>query len=456
MIEKKSPDAPEIKNTADGDLELARRAPSSVSAYFVLFTLYFAMTPYYQDHPTLVVIVEAIVIIVVGIRLYLAKKMLKNYHQNPELWRRTFAAGAYLSALIWGIFSYITFYHYELTWVSVIMMQMTCGIASGGTNSLSSSKEISRNFAILILLPMIIWGIVDQTRMSYTISFITVIYLGVLTSIGKQINAWYWENIKNLKLFEEARDHLWGEMQLAKKIQTVLLPQKPQISGYEIAAHMAPADEIGGDYYDIINAGSIDWVIIGDVSGHGIPAGLIMMMVQTSIHVTLTQNPDIPPSQLLTIINETITYNIKQLGEDKYMTITVMAAVKDGKFNFSGLHQDILIYKKETKQVITQETNGFWIGIVDDIGDHLTDDSLTLDKGDSLLIFTDGITEARYPKESDKPFSFSDSLYGAEKLQSVFKENGDKSPEEIKNAVLESLEGYEIDDDITMVILKRK
>ncbi|MCP4610030.1 MAG: response regulator, partial [Planctomycetes bacterium] len=82
----------------------------------------------------------------------------------------------------------------------------------------------------------------------------------------------------------KARDALWGEMELAKKIQTVLLPEEPKISGYKIAAHMEPADEVGGDYYDVINFEGKDWLVIGDVSGHGVPSGLVMMMVQTAIH----------------------------------------------------------------------------------------------------------------------------------------------------------------------------
>ena len=115
----------------------------------------------------------------------------------------------------------------------------------------------------------------------------------------------------------ETRDALWGEMELAKKIQMKLLPENPSMADYEIAAYMRPADEVGGDYYDIINVADIDWVVIGDVSGHGVPAGLVMMMVQTAIHITLDQNADIAPENLLTIINKTIAKNIRRLGENK-------------------------------------------------------------------------------------------------------------------------------------------
>ena len=122
-------------------------------------------------------------------------------------------------------------------------------------------------------------------------------------------------------------------MELTRKIQTVLLPKKPKIKGYEIGAYMEPAEEVGGDYYDIINLDGIDWLVIGDVSGNGVPAWLIMM-VQTSIHSTLEQNPEVKPSMLLTLVNRTIYKNIKQLNEKKYMSNNCYGSNKEWKLHF--------------------------------------------------------------------------------------------------------------------------
>ncbi len=113
---------------------------------------------------------------------------------------------------------------------------------------------------------------------------------------------------------KKAMDALWGEMELAKKIQTTLLPRAPAIRGFEIATYMQPADQVGGDYYDIINAEGLDWLVIGDVSGHGVPAGLIMMMVQTAIHMAITAKPNLRPDVLLNRVNSVITENIAEAG----------------------------------------------------------------------------------------------------------------------------------------------
>jgi len=252
-----------------------------------------------------------------------------------------------------------------------------------------------------------------------------------------------------------ARDSLWGEMELAKKIQTVLLPRETFIPGYEVSTYHKPADEVGGDYYDVINIGNRDWVIIGDVSGHGVPAGLIMMMVQTSIHTTLNQNQNIEPAELLSIVNKTITSNIKLLNEDKYMTITVLATHKDGIFTFSGLHQDIMIYRDESKKVELVETNGTWIGLTEDISSLIKNETLLLNSNDKMLLYSDGITDAWDKESVEGDRNMIDDMFGLNNLQDIFQDLGDNSVDEIKNGILHELEKYNCFDDVTMVVMHK-
>jgi serine phosphatase RsbU (regulator of sigma subunit) len=169
-------------------------------------------------------------------------------------------------------------------------------------------------------------------------------------------------------------------------------------------------------------------------------------MVQTAIHVTVTREPELPPSELLEHINKTIHFNIKQLGEDKYMTITVLAAHKDGTFHFSGLHQDIMIYRAKTDQVELAETNGMWIGIWEDIHGMLADNMLKVEKEDAVLLYTDGITEA---------IGENGEMFSSEKLAEIFKGCARSKPEEIKNSILDALQKYKCMDDISLVVMKR-
>ncbi|HNR89376.1 MAG TPA: SpoIIE family protein phosphatase [Spirochaetota bacterium] len=272
-----------------------------------------------------------------------------------------------------------------------------------------------------------------------------------------------YQNIPNLELMvrirtaelQKARDMLWGEMQLAKKIQTTLLPERPELSGYEITAYMEPAAEVGGDYYDVISVGGNDWIVIGDVSGHGVPAGLIMMMVQTSIHVALDQNRDLDPSGLLTVINRTITENVRKLNDDKYMTITVLAAHKDGRFVFAGLHQDILVYRASSAAVEVIETDGVWIGLMEDISGMIGNKSFTLDSGDVLLVYTDGITEAWSRGSRPGTRTPERDMFGAHRLSETLAALGARPTEEIRDGILQSLRQFECMDDVTMVVIRR-
>lgn len=245
---------------------------------------------------------------------------------------------------------------------------------------------------------------------------------------------------------KEARDELWGEMKLANKIQTVLLPEDPKIEGFDIKGFMMPADEVGGDYFDVINVEGRDWFVIGDVSGHGVSAGLVMMMVQTSVRVALYQNPNISPSDLLAVVNKVIAYNIKRLGEKKYMTITICACLENGMLHHAGLHIDLLLYRNSTKQVERIQTSGMWIGLVDEISDYVNDSSMKMDPQDVLLMYTDGVTEA-----PDK----NGDLFSTDKLAGILENLGRSSLEEIQNGILSELEEYEKDDDVTMLILRK-
>lgn len=288
---------------------------------------------------------------------------------------------------------------------------------------------------------------------------IVFIFLGIVVIVLAVISFNFLMNRQELDASHEklskAMDLLWGEMELAKKIQTVLLPDDPKIAGYEISAYMKPADEVGGDYYDIIRVDDRDWLVIGDVSGHGIPAGLIMMMVQTSIHTVLHVMRDARPSEILSRVNTVISENIRKLGEDKYMTITVMACIKNGMFNFSGLHQDILVYRSRSGVVEELETRGFWIGIYDDINEMLDDDILTLEIGDTMLVYTDGITEAWIKGSVRNKRTIEADMYGQERLREILSRIGDRPPEAVREGILESLKDYQASDDITMVVVKR-
>ena len=245
---------------------------------------------------------------------------------------------------------------------------------------------------------------------------------------------------------DEAVRALWGEMKLARKIQTALLPSKPTLQQCDVATAMQPADEVGGDYYDIFTIDGHEWVLIGDVSGHGVPAGLVMMMCQTAVRTALHGDPGMDPDRLLATVNRALTENIDRLGEDKYVTITAMRRDPDGVIHYAGLHQDMFVHREADGLVEDVRSSGVWLGIADEISPMLRVKQLELGPGDTLLLYTDGVTEARRDGR----------MLDNDGLRRLFQSLAHQSAEQIVAGILSELGGYDKRDDVALVVIKQR
>ncbi|MBN2546053.1 MAG: SpoIIE family protein phosphatase [Spirochaetes bacterium] len=256
-------------------------------------------------------------------------------------------------------------------------------------------------------------------------------------------------NIYSKELSKE-KDRLKNEMNIAEQIQTSILPKKYDVPGYKICPYMKPADEVGGDYYDIINTSSGKfWVNIGDVTGHGLTAGLIMLMLQTSASTNIKINPNIKPSDLMINSNKTIFDNIKnRLLLDQYITACFFSGNKNGEFEYAGAHEDIIIYRKKTKKIERIPTIGIWLGLTEDISKIIKTNKFKLEKDDLLFIFTDGVIEIMNEKNEQ---------YDIYRLEQFLVKMGDKEPEDIRDSLNIELNNfkYEQKDDITFIIIKK-
>lgn len=247
---------------------------------------------------------------------------------------------------------------------------------------------------------------------------------------------------------KKARDALWSEMELAKRIQTALLPENKRIKGFEIAAIMFPAKEVGGDYYDIIETKSGErWVAIGDVSGHGVDSGLIMMMAQTSIISTVNSMTDTSPSVVIESVNTVIRENISRLGSDHYMTLMAIR-INSSQITVAGKHQDMIVYRSKQNQTEVIPTNGTWLGISDDIGKYLENKTINFSPGDIILLFTDGITEAT---------NQAGEMYGQVRLEQALNQYADLPIGKLMNNVIKEVERFQAEqlDDITLIVMKK-
>ncbi|MBN2532663.1 MAG: SpoIIE family protein phosphatase [Spirochaetales bacterium] len=244
------------------------------------------------------------------------------------------------------------------------------------------------------------------------------------------------------------------EIEIARNIQTSLLPDLNLINdtGYEFEGNMIVAEPVGGDYYDVIKG--IDgrlWLGIGDVSGHGISAGLIMMMAQVAIHNLIGNVPGITPVDLLTQVNKIMTKNIREkMKTNQYMTINFLVENNPGHFSFAGAHETILIHKAKTGDVIQVETDGFWLGILEDCALQISNGKgdFQLEKNDTLLLYTDGVIEIM--NKNHEQFDLN-------RVIEVMKNNCE-NPLKLKNALNDAHKDFGgiQKDDIAFLICKRK
>jgi phosphoserine phosphatase RsbU/P len=188
-------------------------------------------------------------------------------------------------------------------------------------------------------------------------------------------------------------------------------------------------------------------VCVGDVSGHGVESGLIMMMTQTSIFTTVNRAAGQNPSEVLTAVNAVLKTNISRLGADRYVTCMALR-LDEESITFAGKHQDILLYRARTGTIEQISTDGVWLGIVDDVQGQFTDLTAPIEEGDVLLLYTDGVTEAMNDKRQ---------LFGEQRLKKALARSARLEVEEIVEAVQKDVWAFmhRQKDDLTVVAVKR-
>ncbi len=129
------------------------------------------------------------------------------------------------------------------------------------------------------------------------------------------------------------------EVEIAARIQTALLPPAQQLKGLEIAAVMRPASEVGGDYYDILEVEDGVLIGVGDVAGHGLSAGLIMLMTQSVVAALVRANPRASPKEIVIHLNHVLHQNIRErLKAQEHVTFTLVKVCRDGSVIHAGAH----------------------------------------------------------------------------------------------------------------------
>ena len=284
--------------------------------------------------------------------------------------------------------------------------------------------------------------------------------LGVFNLESDQLNAFDQEDLVQLKVFanqaaisiERARLHrmaverkkMTEELSIARQIQLTFLPkQNPTIPGFDIAGANIPSERIGGDYYDFIPVGENRLgIAIGDVSGKGVPASLIMASFRASLIAEIRNN-----YAIRTIIRKVNRLLYESIERENF--VTALYGVLDWKhksFTFSNAGHNPPFLFRHKGEVEYLQQGGLALGILPD--STYQEKTFNLKSDDILVFYTDGVTEALNSERQE---------FGQARLISLLKEVRTLSASEllqsILNAVNQFTEGVR-SDDITLIVVK--
>jgi sigma-B regulation protein RsbU (phosphoserine phosphatase) len=257
-------------------------------------------------------------------------------------------------------------------------------------------------------------------------------------------------SIENARLYEqEIQQRLISqELETARRIQKSFLPQTiPQHAGWDIAAFWRPMRNVAGDFYDFYTLpdGRLA-VVIADVSGKGVPAALFMALSATVLRFAMGLN--FAPDEVMVRANQAI---ISDQSSKMFATVFVGYFDLDpGIMRFASAgHNPPLLYRAATGRCEYLEALGVAIGLFEDA--RYAGETIKLEDGDVLVLYTDGITEAVDEDEEE---------FGEDRLEEIVSQNAARSAQELTDLIIEAAAAFASDeglfDDETLVVIKRQ
>lgn len=233
------------------------------------------------------------------------------------------------------------------------------------------------------------------------------------------------------------------ELYLARDIQQgLLLEAVPRLPGWEISAVSLPARDLGGDLYDFLPLGG-DWhgIMIGDVSGKGLPAALRMAVARTVFRHEARRGEQ--PGPTLAAINRSV---LSEIPQGMVTMLYTMLDTRRGLLRLANAGHNYPVFINSRVSEI--ELSGLPLGVDSDSDyDEIT---ATMHPGDTVLLYTDGIVEASDP---------TDAMFGYERLERILQSHSHLKPRALMSKLLHEVRtwsGAGQDDDITMVIVRRR
>lgn len=350
---------------------------------------------------------------------------------------------------------------------SAILIVVLNGILSGGYYILYRIKFLQNitplYFAIILLDIAIIYIVLFYISISLPFSVILDQIKSLLT--GRRYNKLFTERIdeigvvahffnemtkslENVSKDIQEKRRMSEELGIAARIQKSILPDHiPSFKDLTFIAKSKPAAEIGGDTFDFTKNGDNTFFFIGDSTGHGTPAGLVMMMVHTLL-MTFSNMYNTGYE----VIYNTNKYLKPLLNSIMFMTLTLFRFNHiERKLYWVGAgHLHIIVYKSSQKKCIIEKSGGIALGMIADNSKLIKEQNLDFEPNDMLVVYSDGVTEAK---------NIYGELFGLNHLVELIEQNAGKKTMEdildiITTEIAEFAENHIQEDDMSIILCK--
>lgn len=301
------------------------------------------------------------------------------------------------------------------------------------------AARVSRPLSVL----MGAMGEVSRGNLSYRAPHVAQEEFGFLADSFNSMT----ENIERLNRETRETARIRRELEMAREIQLRLFPQElPRIAGFDLFAANQPSREVSGDYYDVLPWGADGSLafVLADVSGKGVPAALVMSNIQACLHSQAQRGAE-APCDWMAALNRQLFENT-QAGTFVTLFFATLAAASRNLVYINAGHNPPLLVRADRRQQ-TLEEGGPIVGALPEAG--YAQGEVALEPGDLLVMYTDGVTEARSPGGEE---------FGEERLGRLLGEIADSSAEAIGQRIFDEVRrhtGLESQaDDVTLIVLK--
>jgi serine phosphatase RsbU (regulator of sigma subunit) len=260
------------------------------------------------------------------------------------------------------------------------------------------------------------------------------------SSEGKVVESW-----DSYDQFSLMRQSIEQELRMARRIQQAMLPEDmPRLDGWKISHHYQPAKEVGGDFYDFFELpeGRLG-MVVGDATGHGMPAALVMATARSMLRAVSQTSSS--PGEVLRRANDPLFMDIPP-----NMFVTCLYAILDpeiGRLLYANAGHDLPYLRRRSGEAEELRARGMPLGLMP--GMSYEEKETIVEAGEAALFYSDGLVEAHDPKGE---------MFGFPKLRALVAEHAEERS--LGDFLLEQLyafvgEGWEQEDDITLLSLRR-